>query len=160
MNQALTQQRVKKFLVDHTTLTLATVTDEGRPQAAPLFFAETDDLSLIFISEKKVRHSRNIAQNNNVAVTIYADGQPWQSIRGLQIEGTCAPLAGEVAQNARNIYLQKFFFIQQNTLLQLMLNAVTFFQITPTWIRLIDNTQGFGHKEEIWLPPRSEINIS
>jgi uncharacterized protein len=160
MTQTSTQQRIKKFLAAHTTLTLATVTGDGRPQAAPLFFAETDDLSLIFISEKKVRHSRNIAQNNNVAVTIYADGQPWQSICGLQIEGTCVPLAGEAAQNARNIYLQKFSFIQQNTLLQLMLNTVTFYQITPAWIRLVDNAQGFGHKEEIWLPPRSEINIS
>ena len=32
-----------------------------------------------------------------------------------------------------------------------MLNTVAFYQITPTWIRLIDNSRGFGHKEEIWL---------
>ena len=151
MSQQATRQRIKQFLADHTTLTLATVSADGRPQAAPLFFAETDDLALIFISEQKVRHSKNIAANNIVAATIYADGQQWQTIRGLQIEGTCSPLAGQAVKTARDIYLRKFPFIQQNKLLLVMLNTVAFYQITPGWIRLINNSQGFGHKEEIWL---------
>ena len=150
-NHTSTQQRIKQFLADHTTLTLATVAADGRPQAAPLFFAETDELALIFISEQKARHSKNIAANNAVAATIYADGQQWQTIRGLQIEGICSPLAGQAAKTARAIYLQKFSFIQQNKLLRVMLNTVTFYQITPGWIRLIDNSRGFGHKEEIRL---------
>jgi uncharacterized protein YhbP (UPF0306 family) len=151
VSQQATRQRIKQFLADHTTLTLATVSADGRPQAAPLFFAETDDLALIFISEQKVRHSKNIAANNIVAATIYADGQQWQTIRGLQIEGTCSPLAGQAVKTARDIYLRKFPFIQQNKLLLVMLNTVAFYQITPGWIRLINNSQGFGHKEEIWL---------
>ena len=156
MSQQATRQRIKQFLADHTTLTLATVSADGRPQAAPLFFAETDDLALIFISEQKVRHSKNIAANNIVAATIYADGQQWQTIRGLQIEGTCSPLAGQAVKTARDIYLRKFPFIQQNKLLLVMLNTVAFYQITPGWIRLINNSQGFGHKEEIWLNVQSK----
>lgn len=156
MSQATTQQNIQQFLARHTTLTLATVTAEGHPQAASLFFAEAHDLSLIFISEPKSRHSQNIRRNNRVAVTIYADGQQWQNIRGLQMEGTCTPLAGQSARTARNVYLQKFPFIQKNTVLLLMLNKVTFYQITPAWIRFIDNTQGFGHKAEIRLPPQPE----
>jgi len=54
VSQTSTKQRIKQFLADHTTLTLATISADGHPQAAPLFFAETDDLSLIFISEQKV----------------------------------------------------------------------------------------------------------
>jgi hypothetical protein len=156
VSQQATRQRIKQFLADHTTLTLATVSADGRPQAAPLFFAETDDLALIFISEQKVRHSKNIAANNIVAATIYADGQQWQTIRGLQIEGTCSPLAGQAVKTARDIYLRKFPFIQQNKLLLVMLNTVAFYQITPGWIRLINNSQGFGHKEEIWLNVQSK----
>ena len=59
--------RLREFLAEQTTLTLATVAEDGRPQAAPLFYAETDDLALIFISEKKARHSQNIARQKRVA---------------------------------------------------------------------------------------------
>jgi len=156
VSQTSTKQRIKQFLADHTTLTLATVSADGHPQAAPLFFAETDDLSLIFISESKARHSKNIARNSNVAATIYADGQHWQSIQGLQIEGICSLLSGQATKTAKDIYLQKFPFIQQNRVLRVMLNTVTFYQITPTWIRLIDNSRGFGHKEEIKLSTRAK----
>lgn len=151
MSQELTA-RIKQFLAAHTTLTLATVAEDGRPQAAPLFFAEMDDLSLIFISETKVRHSRNIARDRRVAAAIYADGQQWQSIRGVQLEGECVALSGPAADQAREIYLAKYPFIKADKLLAAMIYFVTFYKISPAWLRLVDNSQGFGHKEELRLP--------
>lgn len=143
--------RISQFLAAHTTLTLATVAEDGRPQAASLFFAEMEDLSLIFISEQKVRHSQNIARDGRVAATIYADGQPWQTIRGLQLEGACVALSGQAARVAREVYLAKFAFIKTDKILAAMLHFVTFYQISPTWLRLIDNSRGLGHKEELRL---------
>lgn len=140
--------RIKQFLAAHTTLTLATLAEDGRPQTAPLFYAELDDLSLIFISEQRARHSQNLARDERVAAAIYADGQQWQSIRGVQLEGRCAALAGAAAEAARRAYLAKYPFIMENQLLAGMLERVTFYKITPVWLRLIDNSQGFGHKEE------------
>jgi hypothetical protein len=140
--------RIKQFLAMHTTLTLATLAEDGRPQAAPLFYAEMDDLSLVFISERRVRHSQNVARDERVAAAIYADGQQWQSIRGVQLEGRCTALSGAAAEAARRTYLDKYPFIMENQLLAGMLERVTFYKITPTWLRLIDNSQGFGHKEE------------
>ena len=93
-------QRVKQFLAAHTTLTLATAAPNGGPQAAALFYAHEDDFGLIFISEKKARHSVNITRNPQVAVTIQADGQTWQTICGLQLEGTATALAGPAARAA------------------------------------------------------------
>jgi uncharacterized protein YhbP (UPF0306 family) len=145
--------RLKQFLAGHTTLTLATLAEDGRPQAAPLFYAEMDDLSLIFISEQRVRHSQNIARDSRVAVTIYADGQQWQTIRGVQGEGHCAALAGAAVETARAVYLAKYPFISENSLLAGLLERVTFYKISPTWLRLLDNSQGFGYKEEVELPP-------
>lgn len=142
------EPRLKQFLTAHTTLTLATLTEDGRPQAAALFYAEMSDLSLIFISEQRVGHSQNIARDGRVAVTIYADGQQWQAIRGVQLEGHCLALSGEAAQSARAAYLAKYPFIAADERLAKMLAQVTFYQITPTWLRLIDNSLGFGHKEE------------
>jgi uncharacterized protein YhbP (UPF0306 family) len=140
--------RLKQFLAAHTTLTLATLAEDGRPQAAPLFYAELDDLSLIFISEPKARHSQNVAHDGRVAVTIYTDGQQWQTIRGLQLEGVCAALSGEAAEIAQTTYLAKYPFIATDPFLAGLLQKVTFYKISPTWLRLIDNSQGFGHKEE------------
>lgn len=140
--------RIKQFLAEHTTLTLATLAEDGRPQAAPLFYAELDDLSLVFISEQRVRHSQNIARDERVAATIYTDGQQWQSIRGVQLEGACTALSGAAAEAARRAYVTKYPFILENKLLAGMLVQVTFYKITPTWLRLIDNSRGFGHKEE------------
>lgn len=149
MSLEQTKSRIKAFLADHTTLTLATIAANGQPQAAPLFFAEMEDLSLVFISEQKVRHSQNIGAEHRVAAAVYADGQPWQSIRGIQLEGTCTALSGEDAQQARAAYLAKFTFIAESEFLTQMLDKATFYKILPAWVRLIDNSQGFGHKEEI-----------
>lgn len=151
MNSDSTRQRIREFLAAHTTLTLATLAETGQPQAAPLFFAETETLDLIFISEQKVRHGQNIARDQRVAATVYADGQSWQSIQGLQLEGRCEALSPNAAQAARDIYLAKYPFIAENKFLAEMLDRVTFYKISPAWVRLIDNTQGFGHKEEIQL---------
>jgi uncharacterized protein len=107
-----------------------------------------DDMSLIFISESKVRHSQNVAHDSRVAATVYADGQQWQTIRGLQLEGVCTPLSGEAAETAQTAYLAKYPFIAADPFLAGMLQKVTFYKILPTWLRLIDNSQGFGHKEE------------
>lgn len=148
MNVETIQTRIKQFLAAHTTLTLATLAEDGRPQAAALFYAEMDDLSLVFISEPKVRHSQNVARDNRIAATIYADGQQWQTIQGLQLEGTCAALSGEAAKAARAVYLAKYPFIAKSEFLFRMLRRITFYKISPTWMRLIDNSQGFGHKEE------------
>lgn len=146
-----TKTRIQQFLAVHTTLTLATLAEDGRPQAAALFFAEMEDLSLIFISEPRVRHSQNVTRDSRVAAAIYADGQAWQSIRGIQLEGSCILLAGESAAEARAVYLAKYPFIAENKMLLAMLERVSFYKIRPAWIRLIDNSQGFGHKEELQL---------
>lgn len=143
--------RIQQFLTAHTTLTLATLAEDGRPQAAALFFAAMEDLSLIFISESRVRHSQNVTRDSRVAATIYADGQEWQSIRGIQLEGSCTLLLDESAAEARAVYLAKYPFIAENKMLLAMLERVSFYKIRPTWIRFIDNSQGFGYKEELQL---------
>jgi uncharacterized protein YhbP (UPF0306 family) len=146
------KNRIRRFLATHMTMTLATVGEDGRPQAAALFFAETEALSLVFISEPKTRHSQNVARDGRVAATIYAEGQQWQTIKGLQVEGVCWALSGQEAKAARAVYLAKYPFIEENKLLAAMLHLVTFYQVSPAWLRLIDNSQGFGYKEELRLP--------
>lgn len=142
------EKHIREFLASHTTMTLATVAEDCRPQAAALFYAELKDLSLVYISEKKVRHSQNLQRDARAAATVYADGQQWEGIQGLQIEGTCHSLAGREAEAARAAYVKKYPFIQSSLLLEAALRISTFYRLTPEWMRLTDNREGFGHKEE------------
>jgi uncharacterized protein len=130
----------------HSTLTLATTTASGLPQAAPLFFAAADDGSLIFISGAESRHSVNIAANNKAAVTIHGDTWDWNEIVGMQMEGSVGAIpAGPERDAAWETYKAKFPFVVNFE------NDVArshFYRFTPRWVRLIDNRVRFGYKEE------------
>ncbi len=156
------EQRIEQFLRQHTTLTLATWTPDG-PQAAPLFYAhawgnaDADDgiLRIFFISNPASNHCLALAEQPNVAAAIYQDGQDWRQIRGLQIEGE-ARLAqpGPDEAQARAAYLAKFPFVATADDLDGAfdlagpLTRSSFYVIEANWVRLIDNTLGFGHREE------------
>ena len=152
--------RVREFLAGHNTMTLTTVEAGGAPQAAAVFYAADEALNLIFVSSPNSRHSLNLARQPRVAVTIQADSQDWRSIRGLQIEGTVRPVEGAAdLAHAVRIYAGRFEFLRGllggdnggPAALRGPLASSRFYILRPAWIRLIDNTQGFGHKEELHL---------
>ncbi len=143
--------RIQRFMEAHTTLSLATLSPDGRPHAASLFFAEDENLSMIFVSEPSVLHSRNIESHPLVSATIAADQQDWRSIRGVQLAGECGLLQEADVQAAWAVYTAKFPFIVRDEPLNRRLRASGFYRIRPTWIRLIDNARGFGFKEELVL---------
>ncbi len=152
--------RVREYLARHNTMTLATVDSDGAPLAAAVFYAADEALNLIFVSSPNSRHSLNLASQPRVAATIQADNQDWRSIRGLQIEGMARPVEGaaELA-HAVQVYAGRFDFLRgllggENAgpaVLRGPLASSRFYMLRPAWIRLIDNTQGFGHKEELHL---------
>ncbi len=141
---------VLDFLTAHNALTLATTGPEGQPHAAALFYAYLPDLTLIFLSEPNTLHARHIGEGAPVAVTIQADGQDWRRITGLQMHGFAVPTDDPAMRAA---YLARYPFIARTDLLLRALQKVRFYKITPTWIRLIDNRLGFGHKEEYFIDP-------
>ncbi|MCC7352932.1 MAG: pyridoxamine 5'-phosphate oxidase family protein [Anaerolineae bacterium] len=151
--------RIHAFLARHTTLTLATTGPEG-PQAAALFYAHDAALSLYFLSEPSSRHARNLAADPRCAVTIQADGQDWRVITGLQMEGRAQVVSTpEEWQVAYETFRAKFPFVGEawrgegSAALTLSgpLARSRFYRIAPHWMRLIDNTLGFGHKDELRL---------
>jgi hypothetical protein len=152
------RSRVQEFLGRHNTITLATVNAAGAVQAAAVFYAADEALNLIFVSSPNSRHGANLAGQSRVAATIQADNQAWQSIQGLQIEGTAQMVEGpaDLAWAAR-IYAGRFEFLRallggENggpAALRGPLASSRFYVLRPVWIRLIDNTRSFGHKEEL-----------
>lgn len=155
------RDRLRVFLAAHNCMTLATVGPDGAPQAAALFYAADEGLNLYFLSSPNSQHSQNLARQPRVAATVHADGQAWQTIRGLQIEGAAHPVEGlrELA-HATKVYAGRFEFLKGllgaddasgPVVLRGPVASSRFYVLRPTWIRLIDNTQGFGQKEELDL---------
>jgi uncharacterized protein len=149
-----TRAHMLAYIAAHHTLTLATEQD-GRPWASSLFYAN-DGFTLYFVSDPETQHAKNLKNNPRVAVTIAEDHRDWRAITGLQLEGTCEEIGHPVdAARALAVYATKFSFIGDllrapNALGSAMAKA-RFHRINPRWVRLIDNTRGFGHKEEIHL---------
>lgn len=144
------------FLSAHNTLTLAAIGPDGAPHAAAVFYAVADDLTLYFLSDPKTLHAQHIGAGAAVAAAIEENNQDWKSIRGLQLHGFAAPCAGTDEEDlARAVYAARFPFVARasdvlSATLAGPLSRARYYQITPTWMRLIDNTLGFGHKEEWW----------
>ena len=70
-----------------STLTLATVSPDCRPHAAPVYFVADDDLRLYYFSAESSRHAQDTGLSRSAAGAIYPPCYDWQEIRGLQLEG-------------------------------------------------------------------------
>jgi uncharacterized protein YhbP (UPF0306 family) len=142
--------RVRAFVAEQHTLTLATLGPDGQPQAADVYYAESADLNLYFVSIPGSRHGHNIARNPSVAATIHADSARWRDIRGVQLEGTCARLSGAEQAAAYARYTAKFPFVLADAALARALQRVDMYRIVPHWLRWIDNSLSLGHNQE-WV---------
>jgi len=136
------RQRLLAYMRDHITMTLATARD-GQPRAATLFYAN-DGFDLYFISDPDSVHSQDALANPRVFVTISQDYADWQAIQGVQLRGRAELL--QDATRAAEVYGAKFPFVAG-----FPPAAITYWKITPEWVRMIDNTIAFAHKDEIDL---------
>ena len=151
--QTTLPQPVADYLTGHHVMTLATQGADG-PWAAAVFYA-SDGCSLIFLSSPSSRHCRNLALDPRCAATIQEDHRDWRQIKGIQLEGRVAELQGEEATRARHLYGEKFPIVSPLATLPPpiveALARVRWFRLAPERFYFIDNSKGFGHREEIAL---------
>ena len=141
---------VAAFLKKHTTLTIATVDREAWPQAASVFYASDDALQLYWVSGEKSRHSQNLERVSRIAVTIHNETWDWRDIHGVQIEGQARRVIDpDETDRAWALFRDKFPFTAEFTD---QIARSSFYVLKPQWLRLIDNSKYFGHREEFTLP--------
>ncbi|TJZ42907.1 pyridoxamine 5'-phosphate oxidase [Streptomyces piniterrae] len=168
---------IRRALAGHTTMTLA-YADEDGPQACAVLYAASPPgadggvdgaadgaadggtnggadggadagPALYFVSATTTRHGRALAQPGaRVAFTMQKDGQEWSGLTGLQGRGGCRPLIGAEWEAGWRIYTERFPFVVASEQLRAALERTALWELRPDWLRLIDNGQGFGHKEE------------
>lgn len=140
---------VADYLAGHNVATLATQGPEG-PWAAAVFYA-CEGGSLIFISSPASRHSRNLALDARCAATIQEDCAGWAGIKGIQLEGRVVELDGEERERAQRLYAAKFpvaLPAEAPPAIREALARVGWYRLQAGRIRFIDNSKGFGHREE------------
>lgn len=136
-------------------MTLAT-SDGYRPWAAAVYFA-LDDGGLVFFSSAAARHSREAARNPRAAATIHPEAASWREIRGLQTEGSVAPVADDDT-GARLAYFRKFPFaeglLDATTATGSTLSSARLYRFRPARLWYVDQRLGFGHRVELLLQER------
>ena len=140
------------YLAAHCTLTLATSGPDG-PWAAGLFYVN-DAFVLYWLSDPGSRHSRNVAQDPRVAVTVHEDYRDWRVIQGIQMEGTAVPVGPiRSAERAARLYAAKYPFLgglrNPPPALAEALERARVYRFTPAGVWFIDNTRGFGHRAQV-----------
>jgi uncharacterized protein YhbP (UPF0306 family) len=137
-------------LLSLSTMSLCTCSADGAPHVAPVYFASDEKHRLYFYSDPESQHSLDLARDRRAATAIYPECHSWQEIRGMQLHGEVHPVPpGDEADLAWKLYSAKFPFVEE---LKEVVMRTRLYVFVPSWMRLVDNRQGFGYKQEWTLP--------
>ncbi|WP_025917099.1 pyridoxamine 5'-phosphate oxidase family protein [Herminiimonas sp. CN] len=143
-------QTNKQFALDIIShakdMTLATIRPDGYPQATTVSYA-SDGLTLYVGVGKYSQKAENIRHCDKVSLTINADYQDWNHIKGVSM-GARAEIMHDPKEieYAGECMLRKFPQAAEWAQSQEK-DAMIFLKITPQVISLLDYEKGFGHTE-------------
>jgi uncharacterized protein YhbP (UPF0306 family) len=87
------EQKIREYLPEVLHMSLATSID-NKPWVCEVHYVYDDELNIYFRSKVNRRHSREIAQNPNVAANIVTQHNIEQKPRGVYLEGRAEALEG------------------------------------------------------------------
>ena len=130
---------VFKFLDGERLGVLATVAEDGTPEAALMGIVATPKLELVFDTVKSSRKYPNIKKNPRVALVIGCSTEVT-----VQYEGVAEELAGETLAQYKKIYFAKFTDgpARENW------PGITYFVVRPKWVRYCDYNAATRRIEE------------
>ena len=77
--------------------------------------------------------------------------------QGIQLEGNVQQLRGAARQAAIDRYRAKYpFLAQAPPLIRAALKQVNWYHLRPDRLYFVDNSQSFGHRDEIPIPDASQ----
>jgi uncharacterized protein YhbP (UPF0306 family) len=88
---------------------IATTGANGQAHINTAYFAWTDDLEIVWLSDPEARHSRNLLANPSVAIAVYDSHQTWgDSDRGIQLFGTAGVVTQAAVRRVDAVYMRRF----------------------------------------------------
>lgn len=134
-------KRITDFITQNKVLTMAT-SHENIPYCASCFYAyDEENQLLIFSSENHTTHIKQAVDNNKVSGTINIEVTTVAKIKGIQFKGLFINPDEKEQENFYTIYYKRFPFAKAK--------PAPIWAIQLTWIKMTDNTLGFG-KKIVW----------
>lgn len=128
---------VVEYLGRMATLTLATASPSGMPHASTFLYVYDGD-ALCFWTRPGTTTAQHVDQNPLVSFTIDEYSADLRQTRGVQGLGECRTLLdGERIARVADLFGQKFPNLSPGNTL-----SISFFVITPSELRFIDNSRG------------------
>lgn len=133
-------EKIVAFLKQNTNFSLATSIND-KPYCASCFYVFAEKFNyIIFKSKIETNHIQQAKSNEFVAGTITQDVFDVKNIKGIQFNGIFCKPSAEIKKQIDDLYYVKYPF------------AVSFsgdiWAIELTYIKMTDNTLGFGKKIE------------
>jgi uncharacterized pyridoxamine 5'-phosphate oxidase family protein len=126
----MTRQEVYEFIRAETLAVFGTISPEGKPQAALVGIAVTEDLEIIFDTLRVTRKFRNIQHNPAASFVIGCTREVT-----VQYEGIARELLG--ADELKH-YQQIYFAKWPDGPTRLTWEGITYIVVKPAWIRFSD----------------------
>jgi uncharacterized protein YhbP (UPF0306 family) len=100
----------RSLLEASTLCAIATITSGGQAHVNTAYFAWSDELRLVWLSEPHAKHSRNVRANGRASVAVYDSAQRWgDRDRGIQLFGTVRELEHSAEDgDAEALYSARF----------------------------------------------------
>lgn len=111
IDQSILANSVGAILNSTQLLSLATikVTSNPLPWINTAYFAWDNEYYLYFLSDPNALHSKNIANNQYCAISVFNSQQTGDNGKaGLQIEGTCLRAEGNILERGLRAYQKRF----------------------------------------------------
>ncbi|WP_292932289.1 pyridoxamine 5'-phosphate oxidase family protein [Noviherbaspirillum sp.] len=141
---------IQNIIDNGKDLTLATIRQDGYPQATTVSYA-SDGLTIYVTIGKESQKANNIRHCEKVSLTINADYPDWNHIKGLSMGATARILdKPNDIKRATDCMFKRFpqmaEWAQSNDTSDLVM-----LEIMPTVISVLDYEKGFGHTELVTM---------
>jgi len=124
----------RRLLNASTLCAIATVSPRSRAHVNTAYFAWSPELDLVWLSEPRARHSRNVRTKTTVAVAVYDSNQSWgKPDQGIQLFGSAREAVGAAARDAEKIYARRFPEYEHANF-----SAYRFYRFRPRRAKLFD----------------------
>jgi len=134
-------KKIASYISDNKVITFATSVND-KPHCAHCFYVfDEATKTLIFLSDSETQHIKNALLNNEVGGTISTDVTTVAKIKGMQFTGEFINPTEEQKASFYKAYYHKFPFAKAK--------PSPIWGIQLSWIKMTDNTLGFG-KKLIW----------
>ena len=150
MSTATEQKRIVDILDAADDLTIATLRDDGYPQATVVSFAN-DGLTIYLGTGAGAQKAQNMRRDGRVSIAVTLPYKTWDQIKGLNLAGRADLItAPEEFRHVGELMYKKFPQISQYADFGTGMD-MALFRITPEIVSILDYAQGFGHTDLIDL---------